>query len=101
MIKYKVCAYQPLPRPEETTKAEEWLRELFAYIDKHGLDDRVRETPIGGKNVVFRYEFDEDRPVFLFFRRTGICTGHFVQRIIEPSGTHFHSDSLEFEFEPG
>ena len=102
MIKYTICPEQTL-RPRDTVQdgfpsEEEYLVNVFKKLEEKGLEDRFY-IPDPGKRI-FLYSFDiGGDECCVFFRRTGVNTGHFTQRIEMPSGMYLHSNSLEFTFE--
>ena len=107
MIKYAICTEQPghirdryLDDSYGTNKRVEdelELTNVFKDLEKRGLEKRLYIPEPGQRIFLLSYD---DEMFCIFFRRTGVNTGHFTFRTeMHGSGAYIHSDSLEFTFE--
>ena len=102
MIKYKLCPTQSpnfFDREGKFQAAKEYLENVFKFLEDRHLEERLYKVQHGQRIFIHSFMIDENREVCIFFRSTGDKTGHFTQRIEEPSGMYFHSNSLEFTYE--
>ena len=107
MIKYTICTEQPghirdrylddCCGAKKRVEDEVELANIFEELEKRGLEERLYIPEPRQRIFLFSYD---DEMFCIFFRCTGVNTGHFTFRTeMHGSGAYIHSDSLEFTFE--
>lgn len=102
MIKYERCHVQKahfVLLPQESYKNAEFIKKVFALLEEKNLEEKLYDVQPGQRIFLYSYMLGETDEVCIFFRCTGNKKGHFTQRIEDPTGRYFHSDSMEFTFE--
>ena len=99
MIKYTICPEHPAFDEETFRSKEECIKDMFSVIAKNEMENKMNSLNVGQCLIISSGSFDGDVEITNYFRCTGNKKGHFTQRILEPSGLHYHFDSLEFTYE--